>query len=220
MWHAWRPGVAPACHPGAPATDALSWGGDMIRSPHSPRRRVAAPPPRRRQIAGKRPAVLLGIAAPLVLCLLAAGCGQDDQRVPESYPSGERPAPLWGSDLAAARAELPPPPPAELVVAPTPAATKSDAVSRPSSPEPGVAAAGHLRIGGSYQVDADAAVTCTVVSAKGLKLTIDVAQAPVFVELMVSDFLGAGTYVGEARVLARDSPHPPRPPPARPPTAI
>src|SRR5260370_31502737 len=149
MWHAWGGGVGAACDGGGRATDALPWGGDMIRSPHSPRRRVAAPPPRRRQIAGKRPAVLLGIAAPLVLCLLAAGCGQDDQRVPESYPSGERPAPLSGSDLAAARAELPPPPPAELIVAPTPAATTSDAVSRSSSPEPDVAGAGHLPTGRS-----------------------------------------------------------------------
>jgi hypothetical protein len=192
------------------AIDAF-WGGDMIHKPHSPRRCMAALPTLRRRIAGMRPAALLGMAAPLMICLLAAGCGQDDQRVPESYPSGERPAPLSGSELAAARADLPPAPPPELIVAPEPPAKRSEAGTRPSSPEPGMAVGGHVRMTGSLQADADAAVTCAFLIGSGLKLTLDVAQAPVVVELMVSDFLGAGTYVGEARVLARDTPHTMRP---------
>lgn len=183
----------------------------MIRKPLLPRRRVAALPLRRRQIAVTRPAVLLGLAAPLLLCLLASGCGQDDQRVPESYPSGERPAPLAESDLAAAKAQLSPPPPPELIVAPAPAGERSTAGARPASPEPGMGVGGHLRLSGSYQVDADATVTCTLVSGRGLQLTLDTARAPIFVELAISDFLGAGTYVGTARVRARDTPHTLRP---------
>jgi hypothetical protein len=156
-------------------------------------------------------APLLSLLSALAICLLASGCGQDDQRVPENYPSGERPAPLSASDLAAAKAALPPPPPAELIVAPTPAGEHAAAGGRPASPEPGMGVAGHLRLSGSYQVDADAAVTCTLVAGRGLQLTLDTAQAPIFVELAVSDFLGAGTYVGAARVRARDTPHTLRP---------
>ena len=61
---------------------------------------------------------LLGAAALLLPALLAAGCGQDNQRVPEDFPSGARPAPVSAADLAAGQAELPPPPPAEPVVEP------------------------------------------------------------------------------------------------------
>ncbi|HYL04566.1 MAG TPA: hypothetical protein VE075_00900 [Thermoanaerobaculia bacterium] len=58
----------------------------------------------------------LGAAALLLGALLAAGCGQDNQRVPEDFPSGARPAPVDAADLAAGQAELPPPPPAEPAV--------------------------------------------------------------------------------------------------------
>jgi hypothetical protein len=183
----------------------------MIRKHLPPRRQVAALPPRRRQTAGMRPAGLLSLLSALAICLLAAGCGQDDQRVPESYPSGERPAPLSGSDLAAAKAELPPAPPPEVIVAPEPPGGHTAAGARSGSPERGMGRSGHLRLSGSYQVDADATVTCTLVSGRGLQLTLDTARAPIFVELTVSDFLGAGTYVGAARVRARDTPDTLRP---------
>jgi hypothetical protein len=106
----------------------------MIRKPLSSRRCVAPLPQLRRQIAGLPPVALL---VPLVICLLAGGCGQDNQRVTESFPSGERPAPLSDSELAAAKVELPPDPPAELIVAPTPPSNRSEAGAKPSSPEPG-----------------------------------------------------------------------------------
>lgn len=106
----------------------------MIRKPLSSRWCMAPLLPLRRQIAGLPPAALL---VPLVICLLAGGCGQDNQRVPESFPSGERPAPLADSAPAAAKAELPPDPPAELIVAPTPPSKRSEAGAKPSSPEPG-----------------------------------------------------------------------------------
>jgi len=56
--------------------------------------------------------------------LLAAGCGQDDQHVPEDFPSGARPAPIPHIELAASRTEMPPPPPAEPEVAPVPPAAQ------------------------------------------------------------------------------------------------
>ena len=184
----------------------------MIRKHLPPRRHVAALPPSRRQTAGMTPApLLLSLLSALAICLLAAGCGQDDQRVPESYPSGERPAPLSKSDLAAAKAELPPAPPPEVMVAPEPPGEHAAAGARSGSPERGMGGAGHLRLSGSYQVDADAGVTCTVVAGRGLQLTLDTARAPIFVELSVSDFLGAGTYVAAARVRARDTPDTLRP---------
>jgi hypothetical protein len=61
-------------------------------------------------------------AALLLLALLAAGgCGAfDNERVPEDFPSGARPAPIPEVDPAAAKAEaeLPPAPPTEPVVEP------------------------------------------------------------------------------------------------------
>jgi hypothetical protein len=63
----------------------------------------------------------LGAAALLLCALLAAGCGEDNQRVPEDFPSGARPAPVDAAALAAAThqaVELPPPPPAEPTVEP------------------------------------------------------------------------------------------------------
>jgi len=151
--------------------------------------------------------------APAVLLvgslMAAAGCGEDNQRVPEDFPSGARPAPLppgAGADLAAGRAELPAPPPAEPSVAPTPPAKNPAAEARETAGEPGQTTAGHLRLAGTYQADADAVVTCDVRAGRGLQLTFDSAQAPI-VEVIVSDFLGAGHYVAETRVLARDTPH-------------
>src|SRR5579864_3778317 len=85
-------------------------GGDMIRMPLVSGRRSPAEAFSCRW--------LLGAAALLLPALLAAGCGQDNQRVPEDFPSGARPAPVSAADLAAGQAELPPPPPAEPVVEP------------------------------------------------------------------------------------------------------
>jgi hypothetical protein len=71
----------------------------------------------RRRLTGAATAgLLLG-------ALLTVGCGEDNQRVPESFPSGTRPAPLPEADLAAGAAELPPPPPAEPEVQPPPPAS-------------------------------------------------------------------------------------------------
>lgn len=151
---------------------------------------------------------LLG-AAPATLCLsvlLAAGCGQDNQRVPEDFPSGTRPAPLSAADLAAGRtaaqSELPPPPPAEPSVEPTPPAQQNAASEARAGSE---AAPGRVRLSGSYQADTGAVVTCTILAGRGLQITLDSPAAPV-VELSVSDFLGTGHYVAGTRVLARDTP--------------
>jgi hypothetical protein len=84
----------------------------MIRRPQVLRRTS-----RRKASACRRS---LGAAALLLGALLAAGCGEDNQRVPESFPSGARPAPVDAAALAAAAqaVELPPPPPAEPAVEP------------------------------------------------------------------------------------------------------
>ncbi len=82
----------------------------MIRRPLNLRRTS-----RRKASACRRS---LGAAALLLGALLAAGCGEDNQRVPEDFPSGARPAPVDAAALAAGRAELPPPPPAEPAVEP------------------------------------------------------------------------------------------------------
>lgn len=83
-------------------------------------------------------------AALLLLALLAAGCGAwDNQRVPEDFPSGARPAPIPQVDLAAGgtgNVELPPPPPTEPAVETAPPEKPSAAAPRPASE----AAPGHL----------------------------------------------------------------------------
>jgi len=173
----------------------------MIRMPLLPRRASSAIAPAFLRILRAAPAVLLAGSL-----LAAAGCGEDNQRVPEDFPSGARPAPLPAADLAAGRAELPPPPPAEPSVALTPPAKNPAAEARETAGEPGQTPAGHLRIAGTYQADADAIVTCDLRGGRGLQLTFDAAKAPI-VEVIVSDFLGAGHYVAETRVLARDTPH-------------
>ncbi len=103
----------------------------MIRIPMLSSHTSPGNPPARRWsfFIGAGPAVLL-----LSCALLAAGCGQDDQRVPETYPSGARPAPVSAADLAAARVELPPPPPAEPVLEPAPAGAPAPVVGRPPAP--------------------------------------------------------------------------------------
>lgn len=163
-----------------------------------PRRASSVIAPALLRVFRVAPAVLL-----LSSLLVAAGCGDDNQRVPEDFPSGARPAPLPpGTDLAAARAELPAPPPAEPSVEPTPPEKNVAVAARPGSE----AAPGHLRLAGTYQADADAVVTCVFLAGRGLQLTLDSPSAPI-VEVTVSDFLGAGHYVAATRVLARDPQH-------------
>lgn len=108
----------------------------MIRIPLLPRRTSSAIAPAFLRMLRVVPAVLL------VGSLLAAtGCGEDNQRVPEDFPSGARPAPLPpGADLAAGRAELPAPPPAEPSVQPAPPEKNAAVEARPGSE----AAPGHL----------------------------------------------------------------------------
>jgi hypothetical protein len=173
----------------------------MMRLPLLPRRASSAIAPAFLRVLRVAPAVLLAGSL-----LAAAGCGEDNQRVPEGFPSGARPAPLPAADVAAGRAELPPPPPAEPNVELTPQAKNPAAEARETAAEPGQTPAGHLRIAGTYQADADAIVTCDIRTGRGLQLTFDSAKAPI-VEVIVSDFLGAGHYVAETRVLARDTPH-------------
>lgn len=173
----------------------------MIRRPLLPRRASSGIAPaflRRLRVA---PALLLAGGL-----LAAAGCGEDNQRVPENLPSGTRPAPLPAADVAAGRAELPPPPPAEPSVELTPSAKNPAAEARETAGQPGQTTAGHLRIAGTYQADADAIVTCDIRAGRGLQLTFDSAKAPI-VEVIVSDFLGAGHYVAATNLLARDAPH-------------
>jgi len=144
----------------------------------------------------------LGAAALLLLALLAASCGQDNQRVPEDFPSGAKPAPIPAADLAAGQAELPPAPPAEPAVEP-PAEQAPPGNHAAVEARPGTGAApGRLRLSGTYQADAAAAVTCVFLAGRGLQLTIDSAPAPA-VEVIVTDFLGAGHYVAEARLRTR-----------------
>jgi len=110
----------------------------MIRISLLPRRASSTVAPAFRRLLGAAPAALC------LSCLLATGCGQDNQRVPEDFPSGARPAPLSAADLAALRAgqsELPPPPPAEPSVEPTPPQKAKAAVEARASSE---AAPGHL----------------------------------------------------------------------------
>jgi hypothetical protein len=160
----------------------------MIRILLLPRRDPSTVAPAFRRLLGAAPAALC------LSCLLAAGCGQDNQSVPENFPSGARPAPLTAADLAALRAgqsEVPPPPPAEPSVELTPAQQTNAAVAaRPGSE----AAPGHLRLSGTYQADTNAVVTCT-----------DSPTAAI-VEVTVADFLGTGHYVAATRVFARDTP--------------
>ena len=104
----------------------------MIRTPWlsrwtSPTSSLGAMPPMP-PMAPIPPAILgrraAAPAAPLLLlallALLAGGCGSfDNQRVPEDFPSGARPAPVPAADLAAAnadQAQLPPAPHAEPAV--------------------------------------------------------------------------------------------------------
>jgi hypothetical protein len=107
----------------------------MIRIPLLPRRASSAIAPAFLRVLRVAPAVLLASSL-----LAAAGCGEDNQRVPEDFPSGARPAPLPAADLAAGRAELPPPPPAEPSVEPTPPEKNAVVEARPASE----AAPGHL----------------------------------------------------------------------------
>jgi hypothetical protein len=174
----------------------------MIRTPLLPLRASSAIAPAFLRMLRVAPAVLL-----VGSLLAAAGCGDDNQRVPEDFPSGARPAPLPpGADLAAGRAELPAPPPAEPSVELTPPAKNPAAEARETAGEPGQTPAGHLRIAGTYQADTDAIVTCDVRAGRGLQLTFDSAKAPI-VEVIISDFLGDGHYVAATSVLARDAPH-------------
>src|SRR5260370_32836990 len=173
----------------------------MIRIPLLPRRPSSAITPPFLRVLRALPAALL-----MSSLLAAAGCGEDNQRVPEDFPSGARPAPLPAADLAAGRAELPAPPPAEPNVEPTPPAKNPTAEARAAAGQSGQTPAGHLRLAGTYQADADAIVTCDVPAGRGLQLTFDSAKAPI-VEVIVSDFLGTGHYVAAARVIARDTPH-------------
>jgi hypothetical protein len=92
-----------------------------------------------RRLLGAAPAVLLlgGLLA------AATGCGEDDQHVPEWYPSGARPAPVPKVDPAALRAEPPPPPPpAEIDAEPAPPAEKGAASSRGGAGQSSKAASG------------------------------------------------------------------------------
>jgi hypothetical protein len=86
---------------------------------------IAAPAPCGRKILGMAPAVLL------LGALLTAGCGEDNQRVSEHFPSGARPAPVPSADLAAGLAELPPPPPAEPQLQPPPPAPAAPPAKNP-----------------------------------------------------------------------------------------
>jgi hypothetical protein len=165
-----------------------------------PRRTSLGMAPPLRRLLGAAPALLL------LGSLLAAGCGQDDQHVPEWYPSGARPAPVPKVEPAAARAELPPPPPAEIEAEPTPPALPSAAAALGSAGKSDQASSGHLSLSGSYQVDAGAAVACSVLAGRGLEITFDAAGAPFVVEVFVGDFLGTGDYAGEVKVRARDTP--------------
>jgi hypothetical protein len=156
--------------------------------------------PSLRRLLGAAPAVLLlgGLLA------AAAGCGEDDQHVPEWYPSGARPAPVPKVDAAALRAELPPPPPAEIDVEPAPPSEKGAGSPRGGAGQSSMAASGHLRLSGGYQADATAAVACEILAGRGLTLTFDAAGAPL-VELLVGELPATGDYTGEIKVIARDS---------------
>ncbi|MBV8202116.1 MAG: hypothetical protein JOZ15_15965, partial [Acidobacteria bacterium] len=103
------------------------------------------------------------------------------------------------------QAEVPPAPPAEPAIeapAEPPPGNAVAVATRPGSE----AAPGHLRLSGTYRADADAVVTCVILGGRGLQVTFDSAAAPV-VEVIVSDFLGAGHYVAAATLVTRDRAH-------------
>jgi hypothetical protein len=81
------------------------------RTPLPPQSEVSISPRRR---PGLPAALLLGSL------LALAGCGQDDQHVAETYPSGARPAPQPTVPASTAQVQLPPPPPAEPSFPPPP----------------------------------------------------------------------------------------------------
>ncbi len=171
----------------------------MIRKP-LPHRTSPAMAPALRRLLGAAPAALL------LGCLLAAGCGQDDQHVPEWYPSGARPAPVPKVDAAAERAKPAPPPPGEIEAEPQPPPARPGATAaRGGAGATGQASSGHLRLGGSYQADTGAAVTCSVLAGRGLEITFDAVGVP-FVEVLVADVPGTGDYIGEVKLRARDAP--------------
>jgi hypothetical protein len=98
--------------------------------------------PVRRRTAARR---LMSLGALVLLCcglVALAACGEDDQRVPESFPSGARPAPVPATDEGA-MVEVPPPPPAEprLQTAVDAAPASPAAVPAADGAEPGAAAA-------------------------------------------------------------------------------
>jgi hypothetical protein len=105
-------------------------------SPSTPRPRAGASLIRRwlRPLAaGALGALLAGSA------LALAGCGEDDQHVAESYPSGARPAPVPAVEpQAAQQVELPPLPPAEPKVA-LPATAIAAADAQTATPAPAAA---------------------------------------------------------------------------------
>jgi hypothetical protein len=202
-------GVAavPALDP-APSTGSSFLGEDMTRTLRLLRRTSPMKPTKLPTFPCPPGAARLAL---LLFGLLAAGCGAlDNQRVPEDFPSGARPAPVPKVDLAAAGAdkvELPPPPPAEPGVEPAPPEKLAAVATRPGSE----AAPGHLRLSGTYQADAGAVVTCTLLAGRGLRINLDSAAAPV-VEVTVADFLGAGHYVAAVRLLTRGTAQAERPP--------
>ncbi len=107
----------------------------MMRTPLPPRSSATRKAPAFRLLRGAVPACLLAGA------LLAAGCGEDNQSVPEHFASGARPAPVPAADVAAPPAELPPAPPAEPVVQPPPPAVSPAAATPEQGRAPAAAAA-------------------------------------------------------------------------------
>jgi hypothetical protein len=116
----------------APSTGSSLPGGDMIRMPRL-LRRTSPTKPAKMPTFPRPPRA--AHAALLLLALLAAGCGAlDNQRVPEDFPSGARPAPIPKADLAAAgKVELPPPPPVEPTVETAPPEKLSTPAASPGS---------------------------------------------------------------------------------------
>ena len=128
------------------------------------------------------------LALLLLFALAAGGC--EDNRVPETYPSGSTPAPVPKVDAkAAAGVEVPPAPPAEPPAVP-PGAEK---------PAPGVggenSGSGHLTLTGDYRLDAETRVSCDLYAEKGFALSFTDPKGPQ-VQVRIGELLGSGTFPG------------------------
>jgi hypothetical protein len=144
---------------------------------------------RSRRFAAPAPALPL-----LALLALLAASGCEDNRVPETYPSGSTPAPVPKVDAkAAAAAKVPAAPPVEM-----PNIPPSD-----TAPAPGVggenSGTAHLTLSGDHPVDLDTRVSCDLYAVHGFTLSFTDPKGPQ-VDVRIGEIPGTGTFTGAVLV--------------------